>query len=125
MSQPPRYRREMNRKPRYGPQPGETVRLTEINVYPLPKGLKVGDVALIKSWDANYVVEFEGREYTIDRINIVYPSHGLRGERFCPYCCKQLRRDGQFYLCDMEGCSFRCYVSRPASVLREEGSPPK
>lgn len=108
----------MNRKPRYGPQPGETVRLTAINVYPLPKGLKVGDVALIKSWDANYVIEFESKEYTIDRINIVYPSHGLRGERFCPHCSKQLRRDGQFYICDTPGCSFRCYVNRPASVIQ-------
>lgn len=114
----------MNRKPRSGPQPDETVHLTAINVYPLPKGLTVGDVALIKSWDANYVIEFEGKEYTIDRINIVYPSHGLGGERFCLYCRQQLRRDARFYLCDTEGCSFRCYVSRPASVLREDGSPP-
>ena len=58
----------MNRKPRSGPQPGETVRLTAINVYPLPKGLTVGDVALIKSWDANYVIEFEGKESPLTAI---------------------------------------------------------
>lgn len=107
----------MNRIPRLGPKPGELVRLTEIREYRLPAGLKVGGVALIKSWDANYVIEFEGKEYTIDRINIVYPSHGLRGERFCPFCAKELRPDRQFYLCDTPGCSFRCDVNRPASVI--------
>ncbi len=55
---------------------------------------------------------------TISQINIVYPPHGLRGERFCPYCHQQLRRDGQFYICDTPGCSFRCYVNRPASVVQ-------
>jgi hypothetical protein len=115
----------MNRKRRYGPQPRETARLTAINVIPLPKELTVGDVALIKWWDANYVIEFEGREYTISQINIVCPSYGLRGEQFCPYCSKLLRRDGQFYICGTPGCSFRYYVNRPAFVLREEeGSSP-
>lgn len=109
----------MNRIPRLGPKPGELVRLTEIREYRLPVGLKVGDIALIKSWDIHYVVEFQGRDYTIDKINIVNPSHGLRGERYCPYCCKQLRRDGQFYLCATPGCSFRCDANRTAAVIQQ------
>ena len=63
----------MKRNPRFGPQPGERVRVKNVPCgYPLAEGVKDGDLVRLKSWEGGwYYAEFEGREVTINAVNVV------------------------------------------------------
>ena len=83
----------MKRNPRYGPQPGERVRVKSVfGGYPLRDGLKEGDIVLLKTWEGGwYRAEFEGREVAINSVNIVKPTLLTDGRMLCPECNQTLR----------------------------------
>ena len=109
----------MKRNPRYGPQPGERVRVKSVfGGYPLRDGLKEGDVVLLTEWTgASYHAEFEGRTLAIDQVNIVKPTLLTDGRMFCPDCNKQLVRREALWICSNRTCAFRCRVDSPAAVM--------
>jgi hypothetical protein len=107
----------MNSNPRFGPKPGERVRVQAVMSYPLPSGLKDRDVVLLKSWDVGYTVEFEGKEYRINQTQIMAPLMTTSGQMYCPDCKARLWRRGHLWVCSNRTCPFQCKVDRPANVM--------
>ena len=108
----------MLNKPKYGPAPGERVRVRAGRTYPLPSGLPDRAVVFLKEWHSpGYTAEYEGREFRIMPPQILEPIQTTDGSLYCPDCHAKLFLRGELWVCSTRTWPFRCHKDSPAAFI--------